>query len=535
MADAEEKVKKIQLESEKPLQKNNEGENDSASAQNNLPPSQAALDLSRLNKLLSRLAGSEFRIALHVGEEVSQLDDATLTAIAECYARLAREKWYENWTIESARDELVKNLKEDEDKINLISLVYRGDAVIGFCWAFIISANNPGNLATHFSSSKLNNKDNLDATRNWLAQAGNKEKLLSIRELGILKQYTKVRSPLLCAPVFSKALSFKCRYIFLRTPANSEALKLSLGIGFIPEHYFVVNQMLLMLGNLEHTVKDYEFRILDYFAGQLTAILDQDKVFEEIMHQKELGYAEKLHVMQDLSANIAHEMRTPLSGVRASMDGIQRYLPVLLEVYRKSIDANSGSVPGIRADHLGALERTPERIALMIDQANSVIDMLLMNLRDNTVDKGQFGIYSAKDCIEQALDRYPFKRGEREKIILDMDNDFYFLGLDNLFIYVMFNLIKNALFSINSALKGGISIQLKQGKGANEIFFRDGGEGIDKDNISHIFDGFFSTREEGAGVGLAFCRRTIKSFGGDICCDSEYGEFAEFTITLPAT
>ena len=98
----------------------------------------------------------------------------------------------------------------------------------------------------------------------------------------------------------------------------------------------MVNQMLLMLGNLEHTVKDYEFRILDFFAGQLTAILDQDKNFEEIMHQKELGYAEKMHVMQGLSANIAHEMRTPLSGVRASMDGIQTYLPVLLEVYRKT-------------------------------------------------------------------------------------------------------------------------------------------------------------------------------------------------------
>jgi len=534
MADAEEKVNKTQLESEKPLQESKGRDSGSSSTQNNLPP-QATLNLSRLNKLLSRLAGSEFRIALYVGEEVSQLDDATLTAMAECYAKLARERWYENWTMESAREELVKSFKEDEDKINLISLVFKGDVVIGFCWAFIISANNPGNLATHFSSSKLNNKDNLDATRDWLAQAGNKQKLLSIRELVVLKQYPKIRSPLLCSPVFSKALSFKCRHIFLRTPVNSEALKWSLGIGFIPEHYFVVNQLLLMLGNLEHTVKDYEFRILDFFAGQLTAILDQDKNFEEIMHQKELSYAEKMHVMQGLSANIAHEMRTPLSGVRASMDGIQTYLPVLLEVYRKSINENPESVPGIRSEHLGALENTPERITLMIDQANSVIDMLLMNLRDNTVDKGQFGIYSAKDCVEQALDRYPFKRGEREKVILDMDNDFYFLGLDNLFIYVLFNLLKNALYSINSALKGKISIQLKQGVGANEIVFRDGGEGIDKDNISRIFDGFFSTREEGTGVGLAFCRRTIKSFGGDITCNSECGEFAEFTITLPAT
>jgi len=42
-----------------------------------------------------------------------------------------------------------------------------------------------------------------------------------------------------------------------------------MGIGFVPVHYFVVNQMLLMLGDLEHSVKEYDFRILDYFAMQM--------------------------------------------------------------------------------------------------------------------------------------------------------------------------------------------------------------------------------------------------------------------------
>ena len=42
-------------------------------------------------------------------------------------------------------------------------------------------------------------------------------------------------------------------------------------------------------------------------------------------------------------------------------------------------------------------------------------------------------------------------------------------------------------------------------------------------------------REEGTGVGLAFCRRTIHSFDGDIACESGPSEFAELIITLPAT
>jgi two-component system CAI-1 autoinducer sensor kinase/phosphatase CqsS len=333
--------------------------------------------------------------------------------------------------------------------------------------------------------------------------------------------------------VFARAKEFGCKYIFLRTPVSSQSLKWSLGIGFVPVHYFVVKQMLLMLGNLEHTVREYEFRILDYFAGQLSIILDQDRDFDALMQQTELDYSERMKVMQSLSANIAHEMRTPLSGVRASMDGIETYLPLLLEVYRKAGKENL-EVPTIREDHIAALEKTPERITLMIDQANSVIDMLLMNLRDNTVDKRQFGFFSIADCIRQAMDRYPFKRNERDKVRLDLKMDFYFRGLDSLFIYVMFNLLKNALYSINSALKGDISITLVPGKGVNKVVFRDTGEGIDPAVVGKVFDGFFSTREEGTGVGLAFCRRTMRSFDGDITCDSEPGEFAEFTITLPA-
>lgn len=495
----------------------------------------STLDLGRMNRLLSRLAGSEFRIEVLAGEEVAQMPAATLDALAACYARLAREKWYENWNTASARETLQAWIADSRDRINLISLVWHDDKIIGLCWAFMFSAAEPGNLAAHFSSSKLNNKDNLEATRDWIAQVGGREKLVTIRELGVLSQYRKIRSPLLCSPVFARAQEFGCKYIFLRTPVSSESLKWSLGIGFVPVHYFVVNQMLLMLGNLEHTVKEYDFRILDYFAGQLTAILDEERDVDALIQQTESDHSLKMKVMQGLSANIAHEMRTPLSGVRASMDGIENYLPLLIEVYQRARQKEPENVPMIREDHLQLLANTPGRINLMIDQANSVIDMLLMNLRDNTVDKRQFGFFSAAECVRQAVERYPFRRGERDRVLLNLERDFYFRGIDSLFMYVLFNLLKNALYSINAALEGEITITLKPGKGVNTIRFRDTGEGIESDVLARIFDGFYSTREEGTGVGLAFCRRTLRSFDGDITCESVPGEYAEFILTLPAT
>ena len=103
-----------------------------------------------------------------------------------------------------------------------------------------------------------------------------------------------------------------------------------------------------------------------------------------------------------------------------------------------------------------------------------------------------------------------------------------------MFIFVLFNLIKNSIYSINAALKGEILITLQPGRGLNRVVLRDTGEGIEQKNLDKIFEGFYTTREEGTGVGLAFCRRTLRSFDGDIRCDSEPGGYAEFILEFPA-
>ena len=100
-------------------------------------------------------------------------------------------------------------------------------------------------------------------------------------------------------------------------------------------------------------------------------------------------------------------------------------------------------------------------------------------------------------------------------------------------IYVLFNLLKNAFYSLQSAQKGVIEITLSKGDDFNVLKFRDTGLGIDAAIINRIFDGFFTTKSDGTGAGLAFCKRTIQSFGGKIECVSEQGDFAEFIISLP--
>lgn len=291
----------------------------------------------------------------------------------------------------------------------------------------------------------------------------------------------------------------------------------------------------LLLGRADNSkaYSDFELQMFSFLADQLTLILDRIRVYAKILEKTAMDHAEKLQVMQSLSANIAHEMRTPLSGIRASISGIEEYLPQLLQCYRW-VDTNAkGQVLPIREDHLSVMTNTPKRIKLMIDQANTVIDMLLMNLRENALDRKQFNVIAAADIIDQAMDRYPFKSGQREKVQLNLQQDFSFLGIESLCIYIFFNLLKNAFYSLQGAQKGEITITLEKSERTGVIRFRDTGLGIEPEVAAHIFDGFFTTKPDGTGAGLAFCKRTVESFGGTIVCHSSPRQFAEFVITLP--
>lgn len=289
----------------------------------------------------------------------------------------------------------------------------------------------------------------------------------------------------------------------------------------------------LMIGRLDdhRPCSEFELQMYSYLANQLSIIFDRIRIYGQVMRKTALAHAEKMQVMQSLSANIAHEMRTPLAGIRASISGIENYLPDLLLAYEQARKEGLAGVDGIRENHLQTLQSTPDRVKLMIDQANAVIDMLLMNLRNNAFEK--LDACMAASCIEQAIERYPFKTGEREKVHLDLAKDFEFLGVEILFVYIMFNLLKNALYSIRSAQKGEIYISLQCGKEFNSVSFRDSGEGMEAHVVARVFDSFFTTKADGTGAGLAFCLRTMRSFGGDIRCESVYGEYTEFTLRLP--
>lgn len=252
-------------------------------------------------------------------------------------------------------------------------------------------------------------------------------------------------------------------------------------------------------------------------------------------YKAELVKQEKLNAMAAVGSTIAHELRTPLLGIRSGISGLKRYVPQLLEGYELAVK-HGLPVRRIRAAHYRELVPVLHRVEAETHYSNIIIDMLLLNSSRTAVDPEEFHTVSMAECVDAALTRYPFKSSEeRQKIHWEPKQDFTFWGSDVLMVHVLFNLIKNALQFIAEVGKGEITIWVERDPAGHRLHFHDSGRGIEPEKLSHIFDRFYTSMAAGggAGIGLAFCEMVMRSFGGDITCRSRYGQFTEFVMFFP--
>lgn len=252
-------------------------------------------------------------------------------------------------------------------------------------------------------------------------------------------------------------------------------------------------------------------------------------------YKAELVKQEKLMAMAAVGSTVAHELRTPLLGIRSGIRGLKRYVPQLLQGYDLAL-SHGLPVERIRPAHYRELVPVLGRIEAETHYSNVVIDMLLLNSSRTNIDRTQFGLVAISECIDTALIRFPFKsRDERSLVRWARDGDFIFWGSDVLMVHVLFNLLKNALQFMAAAGKGHIEIWIEPAVRGHHLRFRDTGQGIDPGVLPRIFNRFYSSENAGGGtgIGLAFCRMVMESFDGSIDCYSRAGEFTEFVLYFP--
>ncbi len=231
---------------------------------------------------------------------------------------------------------------------------------------------------------------------------------------------------------------------------------------------------------------------------------------------------EKTMALEALAGGIAHEMRNPLGQIRHNLDEILQELPAI------KTTENTESIASIR-----------QRVAqahTAVNRGLHVIDMTLENFRQDDLGHEDFTVLSAAAATRKAIDEYGYASEEERRCVnLQASDDFIFRGEENSYIFVLYNMLLNALHVLKNNPAGNILIRLVPGESVNKVIVRDNGSGISPENLSRIFDPFFTSgKKGGTGLGLAFCKRVMLSFGGDIQCTSTPGKSTEFILKFPA-
>ena len=225
--------------------------------------------------------------------------------------------------------------------------------------------------------------------------------------------------------------------------------------------------------------------------------------------------------LQGLAGSVAHEMRNSLTLFGLNFSAVKNELFHLRKKYpEENIEVFKNLVnSGIR----------------LCKRSDMIVDMIFKNIKDERIDEDSFEIISMARTVNTTLEEFAYSNERsKEKFELDLVQDFEFRGDENAFIFVLFNLFKNSLFYLVNKPDGKIEIRLERGIDMNTLYFKDNGLGIPKDKLPSIFDNFMTYgRKEGTGLGLAFCKRVMIAFGGDITCQSEFGQWTQFVLTFP--
>jgi len=96
---------------------------------------------------------------------------------------------------------------------------------------------------------------------------------------------------------------------------------------------------------------------------------------------------------------------------------------------------------------------------------------------------------------------------------------------------VFINLLRNAIEAMPH--RGKLSIKLKHRGKIASVRFKDTGTGIDEKDLPHIFDPYYTTKDEGSGLGLMTVYSAVVEHGGRVEVESEIDKGSVFTVILP--
>ncbi|MFI8687776.1 ATP-binding protein [Rossellomorea sp. NPDC077527] len=226
--------------------------------------------------------------------------------------------------------------------------------------------------------------------------------------------------------------------------------------------------------------------------------ISQQKIAEEMLLRKE-----KLSVVGELAAGIAHEIRNPLTSIKGFIQ--------LLE----------------ENEHVSNHYLTV--MSSEMDRINQIVGELLILSKPQMREYRPFDMSEVLRYVVKVMGHEALLKGITLNIKLP-SSPIHVFGDKNQCIQVFINIIKNAIESMD---EGEIDVDWKLRSGSLHVTITDQGAGIPPDRLKRLGEPFFTLKEKGMGLGLTISQKIIQDHKGTLHIDSEVNKGTKVEVTLP--
>jgi signal transduction histidine kinase len=252
-------------------------------------------------------------------------------------------------------------------------------------------------------------------------------------------------------------------------------------------------------------VRSYPIFIGPIRTGTLIALGDLTKTFQ----------ADRLMNWALVAQNLAHEMKTPLSTIRFTLERIRQALRTPKELTLQEVEP-----------HLGSIEEEVQRLDQYVRGF-----LKLANLNPPNFQRCDINA-----VLDERLSGYGEKMPPSIRLEKEYAQELPLVDLDvNLFTTVVTNLLDNALAAMKGEGKLRISTYLACMLNREWVCcsFADTGCGIADADIAKVFEPYFTKASAGTGLGLVITKKIVEDHGGSITFHTRLGFGTEFIVRLP--
>ena len=259
-------------------------------------------------------------------------------------------------------------------------------------------------------------------------------------------------------------------------------------------------------GDFDVNFADAEYQELADLSDSLNSVRDEVKKSGDFQ--------------RELLANVSHDLKTPLTMIKA-------YASMIREI--------SGDNPEKRDKHLQVIEDEADRLTGLVN------DVLNVSKISSNIDEINVKVFNLTEFLYGIINKFDYlQETQGYSFMTDIDSNLYTCADSEKIGQVIYNLLSNAVNYTGEDKIVYISLKKNLDEDRIKLTIKDTGKGISKEDLPDIWDRYYRTKEnytrpvKGTGLGLNIVKLILKNHAFDFGVESEIGKGSSFWVDFPA-